>query len=61
MNINNSMIKEIITSFLTANNGEVNYVEKFDEIIFPMKCYLYAILVLLIVITTTNFLILLKN
>ena len=55
------MIKEIITSFLTANNGEVNYVEKFDEIIFPMKCYLYAILVLLIVIVVTNFLILVKK
>lgn len=47
------MLKDIINSIFNPNE-ENEYINKINEFIFPIKCYLYIILFLLVLIFTSN-------
>lgn len=54
------MIKDIINSLLSPSEDN-NYMEKINEIIFPVKCYLCSLIFLLVLLVILNILIIIKK
>lgn len=53
------MIKDIINSIFNPSE-ENEYINKINDFIFPIKCYLYIILFLLVLIFISNIYLILK-
>jgi hypothetical protein len=47
------MFKEFINSLFNPNDKN-EYLDKINDILFPIKCYLYIVIVLLVMILLTN-------